>query len=310
MRTLPRPETLLDGLLFPESPRWHEGRLWFSDIHGHRVMTVTPDGEPAVVAECMFRPSGIGFPEDGPPVVVNMLERRLMRLDDGGPTAIADLSGVARGNINDLVLDGHGRAYIGDLDVPEEPGSPRPEGLRPFGRRVVDYFTRGGQPLHAPGWGRLIRVDPDGSSTVVAEELLVPNGAVIAPDGRTLVVAETYANRLTAFDIEADGSLSRRRVFAQVGESTPDGICLDEDGAIWIASIYERRFLRVMPGGDVTDAIELPEGKLALACMLGGEDRRTLFLCTVVRPTMQVVPGVTRGAIEAVRVEVPGAGLP
>ena len=174
MRTLPRPETLLDGLLFPESPRWHEGRLWFSDIHGHRVMTVTPDGEPAVVAECMFRPSGIGFPEDGPPVVVNMLERRLMRLDDGGPTAIADLSGVARGNINDLVLDGHGRAYIGDLDVPEEPGSPRPEGLRPFGRRVVDYFTRGGQPLHAPGWGRLIRVDPDGSSTVVAEELLVP----------------------------------------------------------------------------------------------------------------------------------------
>ena len=309
MSSADAPTVLLDGLLFPEGPRWHEGRLWFSDIHQHRVMTVDLEGNPAVAAECFFRPSGLGFLDDGSPLVVDMLGRRVMRIEGGTPRAFADLGALASEACNDMVVDAQGRAYVSSLGRRGPPDTPRPSELRPLAPHVVDYFIEAGV-ANTPEPSEIMLVDRDGSTQLAAGGVLSPNGLVITPDGGTLIAAETYGNRLAAFEIAADGSLQNRRVFAEVGQALPDGICLDAEGAVWMASPYTYEFLRVRDGGEIADRIALPEGKLAVACMLGGEDRRTLFLCTSIRPTRQVVPGRTRGFIETVRVDVPGAGRP
>ncbi len=277
-------QTLVDGLTFAEGPRWHEGKLWFSDFYSHRVLTLDDHGKVETVVEVPGRPSGLGWTPAGDLLVVSMLDRSLLRLGAGGELkAVADLSHLASGPCNDMVVDVAGRAYVGNFGFDRHQGE-------------------------AQCTTCLVRVDPDGSSREAADELLFPNGAAITPDGGTLIVAETFANRLTAFDVAADGGLSGRRSFAQFEDVFPDGICLDAEGAVWIADPRGKRVLRVFDGGRVAETISTGE-RGSYACMLGGDDRCTLYICTNVDSGPGIAEGRT-GQIEALRVIVPGAGLP
>jgi sugar lactone lactonase YvrE len=272
------------GLAFGEGPRWHDGALWWSDMHGGEVSRLA-NGEIKKVCDVPGRPSGLGWLPDGRMLVVSMTDRRLLRLEpDGALVAHADLSALAPRRCNDLTVDRLGRAYVGnfgfELDGAEEP------------RPTV-----------------LIKVDPDGSASVVADDLLFPNGAVITEDARTLIIAETWGARLTAFDIEEDGGLSNRRVWAQFDDgSVPDGICLDAEGAIWIASPTTKRCLRVSEGGEIVDRVETGRG--AFACVLGDDDRRTLYVCTADSHNPERQRRERNGRIEAFRVNTPGAAPP
>ena len=272
-----------EGLAFPEAPRWHGGKLWFSDFYTHKVMCVAPGAKPVEVVDVPAQPSGLGWLPDGRMLVVSMTDRRLMRQDADGLALHADLASLASSHCNDMVVDRHGRAYVGN-----------------FG---FDMFAK-----EAERPGELILVAPDGAARVVADDLRFPNGCVITPDERTLIVAETMGRRLTAFDIAADGSLSNRRVWAQTGEATPDGICLDAEGAVWIASPPTREFLRVREGGEVMQRIAVPNE--AIACMLGGEDGRTLYLVTGRVSRAPRALAERPGRIEAVHVDVPASGRP
>jgi sugar lactone lactonase YvrE len=279
-------ETFLDGLAFPESPRWHRGALWFSDFYDHRVCRVDAGGRAETVAELPGQPSGLGWLPDGRLLVVSMNDRRLLRLDGGSLVEAADLSALSPAPCNDMLVDARGRAYIGNFGFDLQRRAP-----------------------FAPG--SLIVVMPDGAARLVAPDLHFPNGTVLTPDGRTLIVAESYGQRLTAFDVMDDGSLDRRRVWAQLkGQGVgPDGMCLDEEGAVWLASPVSREVLRVREGGRVTHRI--PTANQAVACMLGGADRKTLFVLT---GRVLVTPEQSRaersGMIYAARVEVAGTGLP
>jgi sugar lactone lactonase YvrE len=276
-------EVLLDGLTFPEAPRWRDGKLWFSDFYSFQVLTVDLYGRAETVAEVPQRPSGLGWMPDGTLLVVSMLDRSLLRSEAGRLRKVADLSALAGGPCNDMVVDAQGRAYVGN-----------------FG-----YDRHAGE---APKTTCIARVDPDGRVVRAAEDLMFPNGTVITPDGRTLIVGETFAERLTAFDIEADGALTNRRVFARVEGMSPDGICLDAEGAVWVADPFGKKLMRISAEGRLERIIATGE-RGPYACMLGGEDRRTLFVCTNTGsgPAM----GQKRdGRIELMRVEVPGAGLP
>ncbi len=276
-------EPLLDGLTFPEAPRWHEGRLWFSDFYSFRVMTVAPDGRAEVITHVPQRPSGLGWTPDGALLVVSMLDHKLLRLDGSALTEVADLSAFAGGPCNDMVVDAQGRAYVGN-----------------FG-----YDRHAGQ---TPRTTCLARVDPDGTVMRAADDLMFPNGTVITPDGRTLIVGETFAERLTAFAIAPDGSLGARRVFAHVPGMCADGICLDAEGAVWVADPFGKKLLRILADGRVDRLIGTGE-RGPYACMLGGPDRRTLFVCT--NSGSGPAMGQKRdGRIELMRVDVPGAGLP
>lgn len=274
---------LLDGLVFGEGPRWHDGKLWFSDMHAHRVMTVNLDGKTETVVEVPGQPSGLGWLPDGRLLVVSMTDRRLLRLDPDGLTEAADLRELASYHCNDMVVDRQGRAYIGN-----------------FG---FDLIAR--QPF-APA--EIVLVTPDGNARVVADEMAFPNGSVITPDGRTLIVGETYSARLTAFDIKPDGSLTGRRVWAQLEQAVPDGICLDAEGAIWVASPMSAEVLRVREGGEVTHRIKV--STQAYACMLGGPERRTLFVLTAETTNPDEARAKKSGRVETVEVDIPGAGLP
>lgn len=279
------PVLVLERLAFPESPRWREGALWFSDFYTHQVQRLGPDGRCETVATVPGQPSGLGGLPDGRLLIVSMTDRRLLRLDGEALTIVADLSALAPFHCNDMVVDAQGRAYIGN-----------------FG---FDMLAR-----EAPRPTGLILVEPDGRARVVADDLAFPNGAVITPDGRTLIVAESYAGQLSAFDILNDGSLRNRRVWAPLPERVaPDGICLDTEGAVWLASPTSREVLRVREGGEVTRRVPMP-GQAA-ACMLGGADRRTLYILSgKVMVTPQQSREMRTGTIHALPVEVPGAGWP
>lgn len=266
------PTLLLDGLAFPEGPRWRDGWLWFSDVSNKRVVRVAIDGRHEVVATFDDRPSGLGFLPDGTLLVVAMTQRRLLRVAGAAIEPYADLRDFGGDFANDMVVDRDGRAYVGVRSAKLRPGFEVPE------------------PHDAPDV--VVVVDPSGDVSVAADHLVAPNGTVIAPDGRTLVIAETYAHRLTAFERAADGSLSARRVFAQLDGVYPDGICLDDEGAVWVGSPYSDEFVRVLDGGEITDRVALPGG---VACALGGRDRRTLFLLAV-DPTALPKPGVAAAA--------------
>ena len=286
---------LLDGLTFSEGPRWHNGKLWFSDLFTHRVMTVDLDGNAETIVEVPGMPSGLGWLPGGRLLVVSMTDRRLLRLDPDGLVEVADLSALASFHCNDMVVDWQGRAYIGH-----------------FG---YDYFAEA-----SPALASIILVTPDRSARVVADGMVFPNGSVITPDGRVLIVGETFAGRLTAFDIAEDGSLTRRRTWAQFdalgpwvqneGRVTPDGICLDAEGAVWVASFGTSEVLRVREGGQVTHRIGV--GPVPVACMLGGPDRRTLFVLITEPPEEPSLDEAEpwAGRIETAEVDVPGAGLP
>ena len=277
------PEVLLDGLTFPEAPRWRDGRLWFSDFYSHRVMSVGLDGRAQTIVQVPQRPSGLGWTPAGELLVVSMLDRRLLRFDGKRLQQVADLSALATGPCNDMVVDAAGRAYVGN-----------------FG-----YDRHNGE---AERNACLARVDPDGRVLRAAEDLVFPNGTVITPDGRTLIVGETFANRLTAFDRGEDGSLANRRVFAELPGCYPDGICLDAEGAVWVANPRGERVLRVLEGGRIADSVATPQ-RGSYACMLGGPDRRTLFILTNTG-SGPAMAHKAEGRIETVRVAVPGAGLP
>lgn len=274
---------LLEGLTFPEGPRWHDGRLWLSDFYSHEVVATDLEGKRETVARVPGQPSGLGWLPDGRLLVVSMLDQKLLRLDPGGLVEVADLSAHATGLCNDMVVDDAGRAYVGN-----------------FG-----FDLHAGEEVREAS---LVRVDPDGTVAVADEGLLFPNGSVITPGGGTLIVAETFGRRLTAWDRAADGRLSRRRVFADLGDNVPDGICLDAEGAVWVADPRRAEVLRVHEGGEVTDRLATG-GRGAYACMLGGPDRRTLFVCTNTTSGPEAAER-RAGRVEWTRVAVPGAGLP
>jgi sugar lactone lactonase YvrE len=276
------PRTLLDGLRFPEGPRWHEGALWFSDMHARQVMKLGLDGRAEVVVEVPNDPSGLGWLPDGRLLVVSMQDRRLLRLDPDGLHVVADLSACSTFHCNDMVVDDQGRAYVGNFGFD---------------------LHGGGKPTATT----LALVRPDGETQVVADQLLFPNGTVITPDGATLIVGESFGARLTAFDVAPDGTLSNRRIWAQLEKAVPDGICLDAEGAIWVASPVSAEVLRVREGGEVSDRVSVQTQ--AFACMLGGPERRTLFICTAA-DSDPASTDARSGRIESVEVEVPGAGLP
>ena len=275
-------KVLIEGLLFPEGPRWHGGKLWFSDMQGLFVMTVDATGQAENIIEVTGSPSGLGWLPDGRLQVVSMLDRRLLRLDDDGLVEVADLNHLASFHCNDMVIDQQGRAYIGNFGF--DLG---------YIRKVIP--------------AEIIMVQPDGKAAVVAQDLLFPNGTVITPDSKTLIVAETFGERLTAFDILPDGMLTNRRVWAEMKGYYPDGICLDEAGGIWVASPEEHTgVLRVLEGGRITHRVSVESN--AYACMLGNHDRRTLFVLTA--GAFNSRKADAGGRIETVQVDIPGAGLP
>ena len=277
--------TLLDNRCFGEGPRWRDGCLYFSDMHAREVVAVTMDGRRSTIAQVPAQPSGLGWLPDGRLLIVAMLDRALLRQDGELLTRVADLTHLASSHCNDMVVDQHGNAYIGN-----------------FG---FDLFDKTAARRNA----ELILVRPDGQAAVVARDLQFPNGTVITPDGKTLIVAESMGARLTAFDIGEDGGLRNRRVWASLAPGTvPDGICLDAEGAVWVASPSTLNCLRVVQGGRVTATIACERS--AFACMLGGEDRRTLFIVTAPSSDPAECRAQRAGRIEYTRVEVPGAGLP
>jgi sugar lactone lactonase YvrE len=252
------PKLLLDHLAFPEGPRWHEGWLWFSDVTNKRVERVDVEGRREVIATFDDRPSGLGFLPDGALIVVAMTQRRLLRVTAGKIEPYADLRDFGGDFANDMVVDADGRAYVGVRSTALKPGFPMPEAK------------------DAPDL--VVMVDPSGNASIAADQMVSPNGTVITPDGATLVIAETYAHRLTAYDRASDGTLSGRRIFAEVDGVYPDGICLDDEGAVWVGSPYSDEFVRVRDGGEITDRLSVPGG---VACALGGDNRTTVFLLAV-----------------------------
>lgn len=275
---------LAEGFIFLEGPRWHDGRLWMSDILAQTVYTLTLDGQAEEVFRLPSRPSGLGFLPDGTPLVVSMKERRLFRYAGGSLAVHAELGELVRADTNDMAVDSQGRAYIGNLGF--------------------DMMHRA---PYEPG--ELVLVTPDGRARVVADDLGCPNGICLTPDERTLVVAETLGNCLTAFDVAPDGSLSARRRFADLGPAAPDGICMDQEGAVWVGALSRQAFLRVREGGQVTHRVECP-GSLAIAPQLGGEDGCTFFGLTTIGGFVDEGEPLSESRVEIARVSVPGAGSP
>jgi sugar lactone lactonase YvrE len=275
---------LAEGFGFVEGPRWHDGRLVFSDMGSRQVLAVDLDGRVEEVCAVEGRPSGIGWLPDGRMLVVSMNDRRVVRLEpDGTLVEHADISGLASAPCNDMVVDGRGNAYVGNpgYDM-RNPPSPLPT-------------------------AELVLVRADGSAEVVDRSVRFPNGPAVTPDGATLIVAETMAARISAFTIGDDGRLTDRRTYADLPGRAPDGIALDAEGAVWVADANGSACVRVREGGEVTDVVDTGRG--CFACALGGPGRSTLFLLTGEGFSGQAIRKRT-GAIETVEVTVPGAGLP
>jgi sugar lactone lactonase YvrE len=293
--------TLLEGGAFFEGPRWHDGRWWVSDFYRHLVLTVDSDGGTEEVLTVEAQPSGLGWMPDGSLLVVSMKDHRVLRRSPDGEVSVhAEVGEYCGGHLNDMVVDGKGHAYVGN-----------------FGFDLMAFAD--------PEPANLIRVDPDGSASVAAADMLFPNGSVITPDGRTLIVGETAGARYTAFTIEDDGSLADRRVWAQVEEAPelgplaetlpklkfgPDGCALDAEGYIWAADEVGARCARVAEGGEIVDEIKAPEGLGLFACMLGGEDGRTLLMCCAPDFAEEARSRAREAKLLTTTVDVPHAGLP
>jgi sugar lactone lactonase YvrE len=280
--SMPELQTLMTGRALGESPRWHDGRLWFSDWGAQEIVAVDVGGESEVMVRAPSIPFCIDWLPDGRLLIVSGSEGLLLRRElDGSLVTHADLTGLSRYPWNDIVVDGRGNAYVGNIGFDFAAGEFAP--------------------------GILALVTPDGSARQVADGVAFPNGVIVTPDNSTLILAESYGNRLTAFDIAADGSLSNRRVWAHLGDGAPDGICLDADHAIWYGDVPNKRFVRVREGGQVLQTLELDRG--CFACMLGGADRRTLFLMAAEWPESWS-GGRRTGQVLTVQAPAPGAGWP
>ena len=275
---------ILDGGRYFEGPRWHLGRLWFVDCMERTLLSLTPSGEREQHAKFEDdTPCGLGILPDGKIVVLTMFRKRLMTYADGQLSLYADLSRIATGTIDDMIVDGLGRAYVGDLgfDLPPPPD-----------RGAV---------------GRIILVMPDGATRVVADGLRFPNGIAVSADSSRLVVAEMDGECLAEYDIAADGGLNFRRRFGNM--KTPDGICLDREQAVWVASFDEDAFIRVDRDGHELQRLEVP-GRRAIACVLGGPERRTLFCLSAATSYEELRQRKSSARIDVIDVEIPGAGNP
>jgi sugar lactone lactonase YvrE len=284
MMTQTRLTRLLDGGRYFEGPRWHSGRLWFVDCMDRTLLSIDSSGTREQHAKFEDdTPCGLGVLPDGKLIVLTMFRKRLMTYADGQLSLYADLSRIATGTIDDMIVDGAGRAYVGDLgfDLPPPPD-----------RGAV---------------GRIILVTSDGATRVVADGLRFPNGIAVSADNRRLVVAEMDGECLADYDIEADGSLNFRDRFGTM--KSPDGICLDRDGAVWVASFDEDAFIRINRDGRELQRIEVP-GRRAIACVLGGPERRTLFCLSAATSPEELRQRKSSARIDAVDVEIPGAGNP
>jgi sugar lactone lactonase YvrE len=277
-------QTLMTGLAFGESPRWHNDRLWFSDFGAQEVVAVDLSGKSEAIAHIPGTPMGLGFLPDGRLLIVSMHDGLLLRQEhDGRLSTHASLRHLSHYPWSDMVVDGRGNAYIGNL------GFNFPDGE------------------FAPGI--LALVTPDGEARLVADGCAFANGMVVTPDNSTLILAESYGHRLTAFDIEASGLLSNRRVWADLGGGYPDGICLDAENTIWYADVPAKRCVRVRQGGEILQTLDLDRG--CFACMLGGADRRTLFLMAAqYPPTSGGQEAARTGQVLTAQAPAPGVGWP
>jgi sugar lactone lactonase YvrE len=291
---------LFEGGAFFEGPRWRDGTWWVSDFYRHTVSRITTDGAETVVVEVDAQPSGLGWLPDGSLVISSMKDHKVLRYLDGELSVLADLDGMVGGHLNDLVTDANGHSFVGN-----------------FG-----FDLMGGG---APATAVLVRVDPDGTATVAVDDLSFPNGTVITPDGSTLIVGETMGNRYTAFDLGRDGSLTNRRTWAEFGELpaassfaegmaqikvAPDGCSLDAEGHIWAADALNDRCVRVAPGGEIVDEVRVPGGLGIYACQLGGDDGRTLLLCSAPDFFEHNRAAAREAVLFTTTVDVPHAGLP
>lgn len=282
---------VLDGYTYFECPRWHDGRIWLSDFYSHRVVSAQADGSDVrLEAEVPQQPSGLGWLPDGRLLIVSMRDHTILRREDDGSLVVhADLSSLVTANLNDMLVDDRGRAYVGN-----------------FGFDLMNLAT--------PDTADLIRVDPDGSAHVVAEDLYFPNGMAMTPDGE-LLVDETVGNRISVFSVHPDGSLGEREDWAKFAELpdmsdmttamgqlvvAADGCCMDSDGSLWVADALGQRIVHVEPGKGIVDQLEFDTG--VFACGLGGDDGRTLFVCAAPDFNEHQRKEETEGKLLAVRV--------
>jgi sugar lactone lactonase YvrE len=274
-----QPHIVMTGIALGESPRWHDDRLWFVDWGAMQIIAVDADGRSEVVERAPSFPCCIDWLPDGRLLMVSAGAGLLLSRDANGTIAThADMTALSRHLWNDIVVDTRGNAYVGN----------------------IGFDFPGGE--FAPGI--LALVAPDGSARQVADGLAFPNGVLVTPDNSTLILAESYGNRLTAFDIAADGGLSNRRVWADLGDGVPDGICIDAEGAVWYADVPNKRCVRVREGGEVLETFEHDRG--CFACMLGGADRRTLYVVAAEYPGA-MAGGAPTGQL--LRIEAPAAGV-
>ncbi|MEO0882882.1 MAG: SMP-30/gluconolactonase/LRE family protein [Pseudomonadota bacterium] len=276
------PEILADGFAFLEGPRWRDGALWMSDMHGDAVYRLTLDGHYEKILDVPNQPSGLGWLPNGNMLIVSMLDKKILRrTPEGVVTEHADISALVPERINEMHVDPEGRAWIGNFGFGLDEGEP-------------------------PQSTVLVRVDPNGDACVVAEELFFPNGTTTLADQTTLIVAETFGRKLTAFDIGTSGELTGRRVWAEMPErAVPDGICLDAEGGIWVASPTTGEALRIVEGGEVTARIDT--GRMAIATALGGDDGKTLFIMTSEATARAPCREAMSASVEYVKVDVPAA---
>jgi sugar lactone lactonase YvrE len=273
----------LSGLAFPESPRWHDDRVWVSDWGAHEVIALDLDGKSEVMARVPSFPMCIDFLPNGRLLIVSAADGLLLRREpDGSLVTHADLTGLGDHPWNDIVVDGRGNAYVNNIGFDFPAGEAAP--------------------------GTVALVTADGSARQIADGVEFPNGMVVTPDNSTLIVAESYGKRLTAFEIAADGSLANPRLWADLGEGVPDGICLDADGAVWYGDVPNKRCVRVREGGEVLQTIDLD--RACFACMLGGADRRTLFMAANDWRGPDSMAGSREGQLLSVEARASGVGWP
>ena len=287
-------DILADDLHFAEGPRWHQGTLWFSDFYDHAVKSVGMASDLRTEFTLDDQPSGLGWQPDGSLLIVSMTKRQVLRRTTDGEISVhADLSHIATFHCNDMVVDSAGGAYVGN-----------------FGFNLDAEIAARGVPdvLANHPTAKLAYVAPDGQSRIAAEDMHFPNGPVITPDGKTLILGETLAGVLTAFDMGANSDLSNRRVWASTSPRVPDGICLDAEGAIWVANPVAPECVRIARGGEVLEVIET--GQPCYACMLGGDDGRTLFMLTAASSDHGQTAASQTGKILIATVESPHAGRP